>query len=185
MLEPEQPCWISGWGATHEKGEALGHAGPTEPSTGLGSGGAGGLIPDLLPRDQITSATSLRLRASVSPSAKWGKKNPVPALPGTVSLLRHKGSNVCGNCFSKRRGRINARDVQAVRSRPLVANGLPRKPAVPSGGSGTVGSVRVGFHDPRWPAAGRWSCVRLPRRPREGGKLHSRGADPLSGLCYS
>ena len=51
MLEPEQPCWISGWGATHEKGEALGHAGPTEPSTGLGSGGARGLIPDPLPRD--------------------------------------------------------------------------------------------------------------------------------------
>lgn len=23
MLEPEQPCWISGWGATHEKGEGL------------------------------------------------------------------------------------------------------------------------------------------------------------------
>lgn len=26
MLEPKQACWISGWGATYEKGEAPGHA---------------------------------------------------------------------------------------------------------------------------------------------------------------
>lgn len=33
MLEPTQSCWISGWGATYEKGEACEHSGPVERST--------------------------------------------------------------------------------------------------------------------------------------------------------
>lgn len=42
MLEPKQPCWISGWGATYEKGEARAQRG-----------------------------SDVRRGASVSPSAKW------------------------------------------------------------------------------------------------------------------
>lgn len=44
MLEPDQSCWISGWGATHEKGEAPGRAAlrvPRDSAWGLDLGGPG------------------------------------------------------------------------------------------------------------------------------------------------
>lgn len=41
MLEPTQSCWISGWGATYEKGEAREHAGPGEHSTEFEAGSLG------------------------------------------------------------------------------------------------------------------------------------------------
>lgn len=40
MLEPRQACWISGWGATYEKGEAPGHGvcGPVSTAPGFNPG---------------------------------------------------------------------------------------------------------------------------------------------------
>jgi hypothetical protein len=37
MLEPKQQCWISGWGATYEKGEALGYTSAEHVDRALGS----------------------------------------------------------------------------------------------------------------------------------------------------
>lgn len=44
MLEPAQACWISGWGATHEKGESPGDTGlqaAWDRAWGLEVGGLG------------------------------------------------------------------------------------------------------------------------------------------------
>lgn len=69
MLEPTQSCWISGWGATYEKGEACALAGPVERSTEFE---AGSLVSSvvLLLNDWMTLGDSLSLCTSVSPSVK-------------------------------------------------------------------------------------------------------------------
>lgn len=79
MLEPEQLCWISGWGATEEKGEAApGHTGLQGPQMEhwVRKWEVQVLIPVLLLNDWMTLVDSPSPCASVSPSAKWEKSCP-------------------------------------------------------------------------------------------------------------
>lgn len=79
MLEPEQHCWISGWGATQEKGEAPGRVGLQGPQMEhwVWKWEVQVLIPVLLLNDWMTLGDSPSPCASVSPSAKWEKSCPV------------------------------------------------------------------------------------------------------------
>lgn len=66
MLEPRQACWISGWGATYEKGEAPGHASLQSCELGPGLQGRGpGFNPGSTPEGWVTVGSSRRLCASV------------------------------------------------------------------------------------------------------------------------
>lgn len=74
-LEPKQSCWISGWGATYEKGGAPGHCGLQVPRDRALDSEVGGRVSVLvLPLNYWMTVGKLpSLCASVSPSVKWGK----------------------------------------------------------------------------------------------------------------